>query len=87
MEWTGSRELLHIIGRMMCTDPDERIDVEALVAHPIVSRARQAMEDALARAVQGKEPFFASSPLAGAPPGFLEELLTDTMDDAMDLSF
>ena len=59
----------------------------ALVAHPIVSRARQAMEDALARAVQGKEPFFASSPLAGAPPGFLEELLADTMDDAMDLSF
>ncbi|KAL1673743.1 hypothetical protein EV122DRAFT_282658 [Schizophyllum commune] len=87
VEWTGSRELLHIIGRMMCTDPDERIDVEALVAHPIVSRARQAMEDALARAVQGKEPFFASSPLAGAPPGFLVELLADTMDDAMDLSF
>lgn len=87
VEWDGSRELMHIIAEMMRTDPEERMDVEALVAHPIVSRARQAMEDALARAAQGRESFFAASPLAGSPPGFLDQLLGPSMDDAMDLDF
>lgn len=79
-----------------------RVDINAVWAHPIVSRTREAMECIRERAlagaadgsVAGPGAMFCASPLATVPEGFLEEILgrnaggTDDDDetDAMDLS-
>jgi len=85
-----SPELLELIQQMMRTDPALRISVPAICAHPVVSRARTAMDRAYASAKKDGSSVFAASPLASVCAGFLEEILDRprqlAADSAMDLS-
>ncbi len=73
---------------MMRMDPTLRIDVHAICAHPVISRARVAMDRTYAEAVANGTSVFAASPLASGPDGFLDEILRRRVldDGAMDLS-
>ncbi|KAF9232741.1 hypothetical protein BU15DRAFT_90586 [Melanogaster broomeanus] len=89
----GSPELFDLIKSMMRTDPAQRVDIQAVYAHPITQRARLAMERTEAEANATGSSLFAASPLASVPDTFLEEILgrrTATAryqdDVAMDLS-
>ncbi|KAF7983292.1 hypothetical protein HWV62_22953 [Athelia sp. TMB] len=89
VELGGSPELLALIRSMMRTDPARRVDVQGVAGHPVVARARAAMERALAEAEARGAPLFGASPLAGVPASFLAEILgrpAMPFDDAMDLS-
>ncbi|KAF8638035.1 hypothetical protein AX16_010667 [Volvariella volvacea WC 439] len=70
-----SPELLDIIRSMMRTDPDLRISVQTVYDHPVVSRARAAMDRTYQAAKQNGTSIFAASPLASAPVGFLDDIL------------
>ncbi|KAG2128324.1 uncharacterized protein EDB93DRAFT_1184674 [Suillus bovinus] len=85
MDLDGSPELFALIKSMMRTDPARRVDVQAVCAHAIVSRARAAMERTYEAAKRDGTSLFAASPLAGVSNTFLEEILGHDCDD-MDLS-
>ena len=90
VELADSPELFALIKSMMRTDPALRVDVQDVSAHPVIARARAAMERAFAdAAASGASPFVAS-PLAGVTESFLAEILgrpTMPFDDAaMDVS-
>lgn len=92
MDLDGSPELLALIKNMMRTDPSQRVDIQTICAHPVISRARSAMERTFATAKANGESPFIASPLASVPDSFLSEILgrPATMmlfdDGAMDLS-
>lgn len=71
----------------MRTDPALRTDVHSICRHPIVSRARCAMERLYEEAKASGSSIFCASPLAGVSPEFLEEILGRRVQDdgAMDL--
>jgi mitosis inhibitor protein kinase SWE1 len=75
---------------MMRTDPALRVDVRTICSHPVISRARSAMERTFADAKANGSSLFAASPLAGVPDTFLEEILGRPRfmpdEGAMDLS-
>ena len=71
----GSPEMLSLIKSMMRTDPVCRVDIETVWAHPVVSRARSAMERMYAAAKAAGTSAFAASPLGSVPSTFLEEIL------------
>ncbi|KAI6110576.1 hypothetical protein EDD16DRAFT_1610607 [Pisolithus croceorrhizus] len=78
-----SAELTELIRSMMRMDPGKRVDVQMVYDHPVVARARTAMERARSEALARGESTFAASPLAGVGEGFLDEIL---MGEAMDMS-
>jgi mitosis inhibitor protein kinase SWE1 len=87
----GSPELLALIKNMMRTNPAQRVDMRAICAHPVISRARSEMARTFAQAKASGSSLFAASPLAGVPDNFLETILGHAMgiipdDGAMDLS-
>jgi len=91
MDLDGSPELFSLIKSMMRMDPARRIDVQTVCAHPVVSKARAAMERTYEECKQGGKSVFAASPLAGVPSMFLEEILGRSVVagedcDAMDVS-
>lgn len=77
---------------MMRTDPALRVSVQAIRAHPVISRARAAMEQTLVEATINGSTVFVASPLASVPKTFLDDILGRssavlTLDEgAMDLS-
>lgn len=71
----NSEELILLIKHMMRTDPGSRISARGIYGHPVVGRARAAMERMMADARRGGRSEFAGSPLAGVPEGFLEDIL------------
>jgi mitosis inhibitor protein kinase SWE1 len=71
----SSPELLQLIQSMMRTDPVLRLDTHSICAHPIVTRARIAMERCYADAKANRTSVFAASPLAGVTESFLEDIL------------
>ena len=83
---TLSEELQSLIRSMMRTDPAVRVEIGLVASHPVVSRAREAMEEV--RTAQGD--VFAASPLGGGGKHFLDEILQRPPwmgDDAMDLGY
>lgn len=78
-----SAELIELIRSMMRMDPGKRVDVEMVYDHPVVARARTAMERAHAEALARGKSTFAASPLARVEEGFLHEIL---VGEAMDVS-
>jgi mitosis inhibitor protein kinase SWE1 len=87
----GSPELLDLIKSMMRTDPALRVSIQAILAHPVISRAQAAMEQTLADATLSGSTVFAASPLASVPKTFLEDILGHSVvlipdEGAMDLS-
>ncbi|KDQ57786.1 hypothetical protein JAAARDRAFT_47622 [Jaapia argillacea MUCL 33604] len=70
-----SPELFDLLKDMMRTDPILRVDVHAVWAHPVVSRARTLMDRMFVDAQLTGSPLFTSSPLASVPAGFLEDIL------------
>lgn len=85
-----SPELFKLIQQMMRTDPATRIDMQAIYAHPVVTRARQKMDMIRLTAKREGTAMYNASPLAGVADGFLEDILGQTRDmsdgGAMDLS-
>ncbi|KAF9485940.1 hypothetical protein BDN70DRAFT_889660 [Pholiota conissans] len=80
-----SPELADLVWSMMRTEPTARLTIGQVCAHPVVRRAREAMErmrDVLKS--QGKS-MWGASPLASVPHGFLEDIL-DRGEGAMDTS-
>ncbi|KAH7913486.1 hypothetical protein BJ138DRAFT_625398 [Hygrophoropsis aurantiaca] len=89
----GSPELFELIKGMMRMDPARRLDIDAICRHPVVSRARAAMERMHAEAKALGTPLFGASPLASVQDTFLEQILgrrttsyRHSDDYAMDLS-
>jgi len=80
-----SEELQDLIRSMMRTDPAVRAEIGPVASHPVVSRARAAMEGV--RAAQGD--VFAASPLGGGGKHFLHEILLRPRwtGDAMDVGY
>lgn len=76
---------------MMRRDPFKRITIQAIDSHPVVLRARQWMQRTYESAVAVNASVFPASALAGAPDGFLDEILARSPslfddDAAMDVS-
>ena len=77
---------------MMRKDPAARPDIDAICSHPVVSRARVRMEEALGELqTQGDirpEVLFKASPLASVDATFLQDILGLEVDgvDSMDWS-
>ncbi|KAH7920791.1 hypothetical protein BV22DRAFT_1073421 [Leucogyrophana mollusca] len=71
----GSPELFDLIKSMMRMDPARRVTIQAICAHPIISRAQTAMERTYTEAKTSGTPLFAASPLASVKDTFLEEIL------------
>jgi mitosis inhibitor protein kinase SWE1 len=91
MDLDRSPELFALIKSMMRMDPARRIDVQTVCAHPVISRARAAMERTFEECKREGTSVFAASPLAGVPSTFLESILCRSVTtihecDAMDLS-
>lgn len=83
---TLSEELQTLVRSMMRMDPAVRIEITLVASHPVVSRAREAMEEA--RKARGD--VFAASPLGSCSRHFLDEILQRPPwmgDDAMDLGY
>ncbi|KZT70930.1 hypothetical protein DAEQUDRAFT_756019 [Daedalea quercina L-15889] len=81
-----SEELRSLICSMMRTDPAVRVGIGLVASHPVVSRARTAMEEV--RAAEGD--VFAASPLGGGGKRFLDDILLRprwTGDAAMDVGY
>lgn len=85
-----SPELVELLKSMLRSDPSLRVDAGIICSHPVVVRARSSME--ALRAELG--PVFHASALAGAPEGWLNEVLGhhdiwdgDEEDEAMDYVF
>ena len=85
-----STELVELLKSMMRSDPNLRVDARMVCSHPVIVRARLSMEDL--RKELG--PVFHASALAGAPEGWLAEILGRNdlwdgaeEDEAMDLGF
>lgn len=83
-----STELIELLKGMMRSDPDLRLDAGMVCSHPVIVRARLAMDDF--RKELG--PVFQASALAGAPGGWLEDILGrnslwdgEEDDEAMDI--
>ena len=64
-------ELLELIKSMMRSNSTNRLDIHQIRSHAVVSRARDAMENA--RSVGG--PVFGGSPLASVPDSLLGGIL------------
>lgn len=78
-------ELLELIKKMMRSNPTNRLDALQIRSHPVVSRARDAME----KARHGGGPAFEGSPLASVPDILLGTILGRSSKDygePMDLS-
>ncbi|KAG1746228.1 hypothetical protein EDB19DRAFT_1691351 [Suillus lakei] len=88
MDLDGSPELFALIKSMMRTDPARRVNIQAVCAHAVVSRARAAMEGTYEEAKRNGTSVFVASPLAGVSHTFLDEILdrSGRNYDAMDLS-
>lgn len=71
----GSGELVGLIQDMMRANPASRISARGIYDHPVVARARGAMERMMGDARREGKSEFAGSPLASVPAGFLEEIL------------
>jgi mitosis inhibitor protein kinase SWE1 len=81
VELDVSPELASLIRATLRADPAARASARDVCAHPVVARARRAMDaQAQAAAAAGRSPFEAS-PLAGVQDGFLEEILGRALDD------
>ncbi|KAF9012465.1 hypothetical protein BDQ17DRAFT_1343952 [Cyathus striatus] len=79
-------ELFGLIKEMMRTESSCRISIHGVCDHPVVSRARIAMERMFMAAKANGTDVFVASPLASVPEGFLEEILNRAEDDgAMDI--
>ncbi|KZV79152.1 hypothetical protein EXIGLDRAFT_735598 [Exidia glandulosa HHB12029] len=74
---TVSAALVSLIRQMMRRAPGERPDMDAVCAHYVVRRAREAMDRRKGAAAAG---ILDASPLASEPEGFLEELLSGFTD-------
>lgn len=70
-----SDELIELIKHMMRTDPASRITARGIYEHPVIARARAAMETMMDDARREGKSEFVGSPLASVPAGFLEEIL------------
>lgn len=81
-----SPELAELLLQMMRTEPDMRVSVEEVCAHPVVRRAREAMERMHAELLGAGCSTWGASPLAGVPAHFLEEILDREEEGAMDTS-
>lgn len=83
-----STELVELIKLTMRSNPDKRLTVEQVYAHPVVQRAREAMTRKLAELTANNVPVFGASPLGGEPDGFVEEILQirKASGNIMDLS-
>ena len=75
---------------MLRSDPSLRVDAGIICSHPVIVRARSSMESL--RTELGS--VFQASALAGAPEGWLSEILGhddiwdgDEEDEAMDFAF
>ncbi|KAF8967937.1 hypothetical protein BDZ97DRAFT_1802034 [Flammula alnicola] len=80
-----SPELVDLIRNMMRTEPAMRLTIEEVCGHPVVRRAREAM-DSMRDALRSEgRSTWGASPLAGVPIGFLEDIL-DREEGAMDTS-
>ena len=78
-------ELLELTKRMMRSNPTNRLNAHQVRSHPVVSRAREAME----KARRAGGPAFDGSPLASVPDTFLGSILGRSNRDygePMDLS-
>ncbi|CDO78238.1 hypothetical protein BN946_scf184571.g1, partial [Trametes cinnabarina] len=71
VELEASDELWELLKSMMRAAPALRIGISLVDTHPVVVRARRAMERM--RAQWG--PVFGASPLGAVPEGFLDEIL------------
>lgn len=72
----------------MRSNPDLRVDARMVCSHPVIVRARVSMDELRI----GLGPVFHASALAGAPGGWLEDILGhndlwngEEEDEAMDL--
>lgn len=75
VELAGSPELFGLVRAMMRADPAARLDARAVRDHPVVLRAREAVErDVAACVAEGRE-LLEASPLGVVAEGFLEEVL------------
>ena len=87
VQFEASSELWELLKSMMRAAPALRIGIALVDTHPVVVRARRAMERM--RTMYGS--VFGASPLGAVPPGFLTEILDhenrfDDDDWEMDLS-
>lgn len=80
VELEGSPELFALIKEMMRMDPAKRVTAHEIWLHPIVTRAREAMERMLDDARENGTNPFVASPLAGVSSTFLEEILARKVD-------
>lgn len=71
----GSPELFALVRAMMRADPALRVGAGDVHAHPVVARARAAMERQAAEARAAGRNVLEASPLLGVQDGFLEEIL------------
>lgn len=84
-----SDDFVSLLKSMMRSDPSLRVDADMVAAHPVLVQVRDLMEALRNRIGSG----FQASALAGAPDGWLEEILGhsvawdgDEGDEAMDFS-
>lgn len=71
----ASPELFDLIKSMMRADPAARADIERVHSHPVICRARLAMERMHSEAKATGSSLFEASPLASVPDTFLEEII------------
>ena len=83
-----SPELAALVRAMMRTDPALRVSAAEVCAHPVMRRAREAMDAMRVELRAAGLSAWGASPLAGVPPGFLEAILCrgDEGEGAMDTS-
>jgi mitosis inhibitor protein kinase SWE1 len=74
-----SPELVDLFLACMRADPAQRPSAADVAAHPVVARARLAMEVQERTIVATGGNRFDASPLAGTPEGFLDEILGRAM--------
>lgn len=70
-----SPELSNLIRSMMRADPTVRVDIRGVYHHPVISRARGAMQTVYEDAKAAGQSVFSASPLASVSEGFLDEIL------------
>jgi mitosis inhibitor protein kinase SWE1 len=83
-----SPELVQLLLACMRSDPEQRATALEVANHPVVSRARKAMESHALELRMGGRPVFGASALASVPDGWLDAVLGYQRrdDDEMDLS-
>ncbi|KAF8514239.1 kinase-like protein [Hysterangium stoloniferum] len=83
---TRSRELICLITNMMHSELHMRLTVLQVYDHPVVMRARHAMDQKRTMAVASGQAVFGASPLGGEPDTYLAEILQVGHDGIMDYS-